>query len=203
MRRMLLVGLTGGIGAGKSTVAGMLADRGAVIIDADELAREALDPGSPGFDAVVREFGPELVGVGGEIDRARLGKIVFADEGARRRLEGIVHPEVASRFAAEADRYRDTDRIVLYVVPLLVERALQDLFDVVVVVAADPAARTARLSAAREMTDEEIRGRMGAQLADEERERAADVVIRNDGSIEDLERQVDELWRRLAVTPQR
>jgi dephospho-CoA kinase len=191
---MLLVGLTGGIGAGKSTVARMLAQRGAVVIDADELARRAIDPGTPGFDAVVKSFGPELLTSEGAIDRNRLGALVFADVEARRKLEAIVHPEVARLFAQEAARYRDTDKVVVYAVPLLVESGLQEMFDVVVVVTADRDARIARLAAARKMSGEDTRGRMEAQLSDDERERAADVVIRNDSSMAELERRVDELW---------
>ena len=194
---MLLVGLTGGIGAGKSTVAGMLAERGAAVIDADELARRAVERGRAGFDAVVREFGPEIVRPDGDLDRARLAAIVFADEDARRKLERIVHPQVAQLFLEESALWRDTDRIVVYVVPLLMEARLEALFDVLVVVRASREVRLARLAAAREMTADDIRARMDAQLEDEERERAADTVLRNDGAIEDLERQVDELWERL------
>ena len=133
----------------------------------------------------------------GEIDRNRLAALVFADEEARRKLEAIVHPEVARLFAEEAARYRDTDKVVVYAVPLLVESGLQEMFHVVVVLTAEREARVTRLAAAREMSGEDIRGRMHAQLSDDERERAADVVIRNDGSMEDLERQVDALWRDL------
>src|SRR5437773_2168582 len=176
---MLLVGLTGGIGAGTSTVARMLAERGALVIDADDLARRAIDPGTPGFDAVVKAFGPEALTSHGEIDRNRLAALVFADEEARRKLEAIVHPEVARLFAQQAARYRDTHNVVVYAVPLLVESGLQGTFDVVVVVTAEREARLARLAAAREMSPDDAKSRMDAQLPDEEREAAADVVIRN------------------------
>jgi dephospho-CoA kinase len=194
---MLLVGLTGGIGAGKSTVAQMLGERGAVVIDADDLARKAVDPGTPGFEAVVEGFGPQVVTSGGKLDRTRLAGIVFADEEARRKLEAIVHPEVARLFAEEAERYRDTDRVLVYVVPLLVENHLEGMFDVIVVVAARREGRVARLAAAREMSNGDITGRMDAQLPDEEREQAADIVVRNDGSIDDLRTRVDDLWKQL------
>jgi dephospho-CoA kinase len=194
---MVLVGLTGGIGAGKSTVAEMLAGRGAVVIDADNLARRALEPGTPGFDAVVEAFGPDLVTSKGQLDRIKLASVVFADEAARRKLEAIVHPEVARLFAEEAARYRDTDAVLVYVVPLLAENNLQDIFDVVVVVTAERAARVARLAAAREMSPEDIDGRMDAQLPDEARERIAHVVIPNDGSMEELRGKVDDLWAQL------
>jgi dephospho-CoA kinase len=194
---VLLVGLTGGIGAGKSTVARMLADRGAVVVDADDLARRAVDPGTPGFDAVVEAFGPDVVAANGQLDRTKLASLVFADEEARRRLESIVHPEVARLFAEEAARFRDTETVLVYVVPLLAENNLQDMFDVVVVVTAERAARIARLAAAREMSAEEIRGRMDAQLRDDARERVAHVVISNDRSMEELQGNVDDLWARL------
>jgi dephospho-CoA kinase len=194
---MLLVGLTGGIGAGKSTVATMLADRGAVVIDADDLARRAVNPGTPGFEAVVRAFGSDVTTSEGDLDRNRLASIVFADEAARRRLEAIVHPEVARLFAREAARYGGTDTVLVYVVPLLVENDLQGMFDIVVVVTAERAARVSRLAAARDMTVEDIEGRMDAQLPDEERKRAAHTVIHNDGAVEELRSRVDDLWIQL------
>jgi dephospho-CoA kinase len=199
---VLLVGLTGGIGAGKSTVAQMLAQRGAVVVDADDLARRAVGPGTPGFDAVVAAFGPDLVATNGHLDRTKLASLVFADEQARRRLESIVHPEVARLFAKEAARYRDTDTILVYVVPLLAENYLQDMFDIVVVVTAARAARVTRLATARDMNAEAISGRMDAQLSDEERERVAHVVIPNDGSVEELQGKVDDLWARLQSSTQ-
>jgi dephospho-CoA kinase len=194
---MLLVGVTGGIGAGKTTVARMLADRGAVVVDADDLARRAVDPGTPGFDAVVEAFGPDVVTTNGQLDRTKLASRVFGDEAARQTLESIVHPEVARLFAEEAARYRGTDTFLIYVVPLLAENNLQDMFDVVVAVTAERAARVARLAAARDMSPEDIRGRMDAQVSDEERARVAHVVIPNDGSIEGLQGKVDDLWTQL------
>ncbi len=194
---MLLVGLTGGIGAGKSTVASMLAERGAIVIDADDLARRAIDPGTPGFDAVLQTFGPDVVSKDGSLDRRRLAALVFKAEEARRKLEAIVHPEVRRLFLEETGKYQGTDGVLVYSVPLLVESGLQRMFDVVVVVTAERGTRLARLAAAREMSADDAKGRMDAQLPDEEREAAADVVIRNDGSMEDLERQVDAVWRDL------
>lgn len=194
---MLLVGLTGGIGAGKSTVAHMLERRGAVVLDADEFARQAVQPGTGGYARVVEAFGSDILTRDGGIDRERLADVVFADVQARSRLESIVHPEVARLFAEAVEPYRDTDRVVVYVVPLLVERSLQSAFDAIVVVSASPEVRVARLVADRRMKEEEVRDRMAAQLSDVERERASDVVIRNEGSLEDLEREVDRLWNDL------
>jgi dephospho-CoA kinase len=194
---VLLVGLTGGIGAGKSTVARMLADRGAVVIDADDLARRAVDPGTPGFDAVVDAFGPEVLGPDGEIDREGLATRVFKDPPARRRLESIIHPEVARLFAAASEPYRNTDRILVYVVPLLVEVGLQTMFDVVVVVTAPADLRAARVMADRGMSQEAARDRIAAQLSDEERERGANVILPNDSSLDRLQGMVDDLWAQL------
>lgn len=195
---MLLVGLTGGIGAGKSTVARMLAERGAVVIDADDLARRAVEAGTPVFDAVVDAFGPAVMTAKGALDRTRLAGIVFSDEAARRTLESIVHPEVARLFSQEVDKHRHSGSVVVYVVPLLVENHLEAMFDVLVVVTADREARVARLSSARGMGQQDIRSRMDAQLSDPDREAKAHVVLRNDGSVQELRGAVDDLWARLS-----
>jgi dephospho-CoA kinase len=199
---VLLVGLTGGIGSGKTTVAALLAERGAVVIDADELARRAVDPGTPGFEAVLRAFGPEMATVDGGLDRQRLASVVFADQEARRKLEAIVHPEVARLFLEAAEPYRDTKSVLVYVVPLLVENNLEGMFDVVVVVTAEREARVARLAEARGMTPDDIRGRMDAQLPDERRLQVAHVVLPNDGSVQELRGSVDDLWTRLTAMEQ-
>jgi len=190
---VLLVGLTGGIGSGKSTVTRKLADRGAVVIDADDLARRAVEPGTVGHAEVLEAFGPSIVTDGGDVDREGLADLVFHDLEARRKLESIVHPEVAKLFGEAVAPYRATDRIVVYAVPLLVENSLQSMFDVVVVVSASEDTRVARLRE-RGVGSREARDRMAAQLSDPERERVADVIIRNDGSLEELERRVDALW---------
>ena len=191
---MLLVGLTGGIGSGKSTVAAMLAERGAIVIDADGLARQAVAAGTDGFRRVVETFGDAVVGTDGELDRAKLGAIVFQDEERRRALEAIVHPEVARRFADEVERHRGTDQVVVYAVPLLVERGLAPAFDVVVVVVASLEHRMQRVTASRGLSSEDIRARMAAQASDAERSEVADVLLDNDGDPDRLERQVDTLW---------
>jgi len=194
---VLLVALTGGVGAGKSTVAAMLAERGAVVIDADDLARRAVEPGSPGLAKVLDEFGPEAAAADGSLDRERMARLVFDDPEARSRLEAIVHPEVARLFAAEVDRLRGSDEVVVYAVPLLVERGLAGAFDVVVTVEAREDRRAARVAAQGRMTAGDARRRMAAQASDADRAAAADVVVANDGSIEDLEARVDDLWREL------
>jgi dephospho-CoA kinase len=202
---VLLVGLTGGIGSGKSTVADLLALHGAVVIDADELARRAVDPGTPGLASVVERFGPQVLSSDGGLDRQALARIAFGAETARRELEAIVHPEVARLFAEAVEPYRATDRVVVYSVPLLVESHLGDAFDIVVIVSAAEATRVTRLIRARGMSEEDIRARMRAQAPDEQREAAADLVIRNDGSLEELGGEVDRTWaaidERRAGTP--
>jgi dephospho-CoA kinase len=174
----------------------MLAERGAVVFDADQLAREAIEPGTPGYEAVIDRFGSTIVGPDGSVDREVLADVVFEDEAARRDLEAIIHPEVGRLFHEVTDARRDTDDIVVHDIPLLVEAGMQDGFDVVVVVEAPEAVRIARL-ADRAMPEPEARERMAAQATDEERARVADAVIHNTGDIEDLERQVDELWQDL------
>lgn len=191
---MLLVGLTGGIGSGKSTVAGLLAERGAIVLDADDLARRAVALGTDGFDRVVETFGREIIGPDGDIDRSKLAGVVFTDPALLRQLEAIVHPEVARLFAEAIEPYRDSDRVIVYAVPLLAERGLTEVFDVVVVVVADVDRRIERLMRDRGMTADEVRARVAAQLSDEERARVADALIDNDGEAERLVPQVNRLW---------
>jgi len=190
---VLRIGLTGGIGAGKSAVAGLLAGHGAVVVDADVIAREVVEPGSSGFDAVLAEFGPRVRGADGRLDRARLASIVFADEAARRRLNAIVHPLVAER-TAELLAAVAPDAVVVHDVPLLVENGLAGHYDLVLVVEAPAAARLGRL-AERSMAPEEAKARMAAQASDADRRAVADVLIRNDGTLDDLAAQVDAVWR--------
>lgn len=194
---MLLVALTGGIGSGKSTVARFLAARGAVVLDADEFARVAVEPGSPGLVQVVDRFGTDVVAADGSLDRPALAAAAFATPQARRDLEAIVHPEVARLFAEEVERLRGSDRVVVYQVPLLVETGLAPAFDVVVAVSAHEPVRMARVRSQRSMTEDAVRDRIRAQATDPEREAVADHVIRNDGTAADLERNVDDLWREL------
>lgn len=195
---MLFVGLTGGIGAGKSVVARMLAERGAVVFDADRLAREAVAPGSPGFARVVERFGEEIL-AGGDIDRQALAARVFGDEAARRDLESVIHPEVFRLLSEGVERYRGTDAVVVFDAPLIVETGFDRAVDTLVVVTSSEAERVERLMASRGMTDEEARTRIAAQMPAEEKEARAQHVVRNDGSLADLEAEVDRLWRALST----
>jgi dephospho-CoA kinase len=192
-----LVGLTGGIGSGKSTVATMLGRLGAVVFDADEFARRAIDPGTPGEAAVAESFGPAVLTPAGTVDRGRLAAIVFADPEARSRLEAIVHPEVARLLPRAVAPYRKTRRVVVYDVPLLVENHLESMFDVVVVVDAPEEVRMSRLAAHRGMSPEAVRARMAVQVSDHQRNAVAHEVIMNDGTLEELEQDVEALWHRL------
>lgn len=193
----MTVGLTGGVGSGKSTVAALLAGHGAVLIDADAIAREVVRAGTSGFDAVVSRFGPAVVGADGELDRAAVAGIVFADPAARADLNAIVHPLVRQRSAELMAAVSAAD-VVVYDVPLLVEGDLAGGFDVVVVVEADVDTRLRRL-ARRGLTDADARARMAAQASDEQRRAVAHEVINNDGTRAELRAEVDELWRRLLV----
>lgn len=195
------VGLTGGVGSGKSTVAQLLAEHGAVVFDADAIARDVVEPGTSGFDAVVARFGSAVVLPDGGLDRAALAKIVFSDENARADLNAIVHPLVGQRFA-EAMQAAPADAVVVYDVPLLVEGNLASGFDVVVVVEADSETRVARL-AGRGMPEADARARMAAQATDEQRRAVAHEVLTNDGSTAQLRAQVDALWQRLSADAER
>ncbi|HEX2031656.1 MAG TPA: dephospho-CoA kinase [Actinomycetota bacterium] len=194
---MLLVGLTGGLGAGKSTVGRMLADRGAVVVDADDLAREAIAPGTHGHHEVVQVFGDEVVAPDGSIDRAALSRIVFADPAKRRALESITHPEVFRLLAAEAELLRGTDGVLVFDAPLIVETGFHEACDVVVVVTASVERQVERVARDRGMDADQARARIAAQVPPERREAVADVVVRNDGDLRALEEQVDDLWERL------
>jgi dephospho-CoA kinase len=189
----VLVGLTGGIGAGKSVVARRLAERGAVIIDADRLAREVVAVGTDGLAQVVDAFGAGVIGADGELDRAALGAKVFGDEDARRRLERIIHPRVRAR-TAQLAAAAPAGSVVVNDVPLLVETGLAPTFHLVIVVEADTATRIRRLVESRGMTTEQARTRIAAQADDDRRRPAADVLLRNDAGLAELHQQVDRLW---------
>ena len=195
---MVRVGLTGGIASGKSLVAAELAARGATIIDADVLAREVVEPGTPALAAVIERFGADLV-QDGQLDRARLAQIVFADPLARRDLERIVHPAVRAR-AAELERAAGDAAVVVHVIPLLVETGQQENFDLVVTVDADHETQVQRLMARNGFTHAEAEARIAAQASREERTLVADVVLDNTGSVTQLREQIDALWAELSST---
>ena len=192
MRR---VGLTGGIASGKSLVADELAERGAVVIDADVLAREVVEPGTPGLAAVVERFGSEVL-QGDRLDRAALGRIVFADPLARADLEQIIHPAVRAR-AAELERQAAPDAVVVQVIPLLVETGQAGSFDLVVVVDADRETQRTRLIQRNGLTAAEAEARIDAQATSEARRAVADIVIDNRGTLADLQQQLPDLWDRI------
>ncbi|MET8574891.1 dephospho-CoA kinase [Streptomyces sp. NPDC005012] len=194
---MLTVGLTGGIGAGKSEVSRLLVEHGAVLIDADRIAREVVDPGTPGLAAVVEAFGPEVLAEDGSLDRPKLGAIVFADPEKRAVLNAIVHPLVGERSRA-LEAAAPADAVVVHDVPLLTENGLAPLYDLVVVVDASPGTQLDRLTRLRGMSEEDARARMAAQATREERLKIADVVIDNDVPLEQLRRRVAEVWEELA-----
>ncbi|MET3635498.1 MULTISPECIES: dephospho-CoA kinase [Curtobacterium] len=199
---MRIIGLTGGIAAGKSTVSRRWAEHGAVVVDADRLARQAVAPGSPGLARVAERFGTGVLAPDGSLDRPALGSIVFADAAARKDLEGITHPEVwrLARQAFDAAEAADPDAVVVYDVPLLAEaRGSRPIrFDAVVVVDAPAAQRVERLVEHRGMPREEAERRVGAQASDAERLALADHVVDATGSLEDTLRSADEVWQRIA-----
>ena len=188
---MLVVALTGGIGAGKSTVAQNFAELGALVVDADQLARIVIERGSDGFAEVLLRFGDDII-LNGDIDRKKLAEIVFSDEAARKDLEKIIHPRVQATFA-EVVEDLEHDDILIYEIPLLAETDAAEKFDYIITVEADIELRTARLLK-RGLYISQIEKRMAAQASQESREAIADSVIRNDGDEDSLLRQVENLW---------
>jgi dephospho-CoA kinase len=196
-----MVGLTGGIGSGKSEVSRRLAEHGAVIIDGDALAREVVAPGTDGLAEVVAAFGPQVLAPDGTMDRAKVAELAFGDTAKRRRLEAIIHPRVrerSSRMIAAAP----PDAVVVNDIPLLVESGLASAFDLVIVVFASEQSRLARLVGQRGMSEEDARARIAAQATDEQRRSVADVEIVNDGTLDELTMQVDEVWEQI-ILPRR
>jgi dephospho-CoA kinase len=193
---MLRVGLTGGIGAGKSEVSRRLAAQGAIVIDADLIAREVVAPGTDGLAEVVEAFGPELLGPDGGLDRDRLGDIVFADPQLLGKLNAIVHPRVGARMRA-LEESAAPGAIVVHDVPLIAENNLASAYDLVVVVDVPPRLQLDRLVRLRGMTPEQAQARMDAQASREERLAVAGMVLDNSGSLAELDRQVGDLWTEL------
>lgn len=199
----MIIGLTGGIACGKSTVAAMLAERGAFVVDADRVAREVVMPGEPALAEVAAVFGQAVIRDDGTLDRKKLGEIVFADPEKRKQLEGILHPAIRERMwtrirQAKAD---DPARIVVADIPLLYETGQEKLYDGVIVVYVPRKLQIERLLRRNpELSEEQARGRIGTQMDIERKKELADWVIDNSGSPEETGRQVDELWRRLTGT---
>ncbi len=193
------VGLTGGVASGKSTVAAVLRDLGAVVIDADELAREVVEPGTPGLAAVVEEFGEEVLSDEGHLDRAALGAVVFADEERRRRLESILHPLIRAR-GAELEAEAAVGSIVVHDIPLLVESGQADRFDAVLVVDVPVQEQVERMVRDRGWTREDAEARVAAQADREERRAVATYVIDNTGTRDDLRERVTEVVGKLVST---
>ncbi|MCM6778800.1 dephospho-CoA kinase [Nocardia sp. CDC159] len=195
---MLRIGLTGGMGAGKSTVARLLVERGAVLVDSDVIAREVVAPGTAGLAALVEAFGPEILAADGSLDRPALAARAFADDESRAQLNSITHPLVGKR-TAELIAAAPADSIVVQDIPLLVENGLGALMNLVVVVTADVETRVRRLEEFRGVSREDALARIKAQATDEQRRAAADVLLDNNGSAEDLEPRVRALWEERLV----
>lgn len=196
---MILVGLTGGIGAGKSTVAQMLAERGAVIIDADAITRELQQKGTPVFAAIVGRFGEMILTPAGELDRAALAAIVFSDPKALADLNAIVHPAVREEMAVRIREAEKADAsVVVLDIPLVAEGHGRDGMAHVITVEADPEIRIERLSSDRGMSHQDARNRISAQASREQREALADSVIENEGSLQELAARVDQVWDQIS-----
>lgn len=195
---MLLAGLTGGIGAGKSTLAALLAERGALVIDADKLGHESLMPGEPAWHSVVDQFGDEVLETGTmNIERKALARIVFQDPAKLAALNAITHPVIMQKIADTLEAFRHTERIVILDAALIVELGLGESLDVMIVVASDTEVRRARLMRDRGMTSGAVDERIAAQAKPEALLSKADVVVTNDGSLEDLVREADGVWAEL------
>ncbi|HEX8804058.1 MAG TPA: dephospho-CoA kinase [Acidimicrobiales bacterium] len=192
---MLVVGLTGGIGSGKSTVSALLAAKGAVVVDADAVTRELQAPGTPVFDAMVQRFGPGIVAPDGTLDRAAVADVVFTDPDALADLNAIVHPAVGAEIVRRMEELSRTDEVVVLDVPLLVESTRAYPVAGLVVVDVDPEVAVARLVEHRGMREADVRARMARQASRHERLARADRIVDNSGTLDDLRRQVDALWR--------
>ena len=189
------VGLTGGIGAGKSTVADLFSQKGAVVIRSDELARQVIEPQTPGFQQVIDRFGKDFINSEGYIDRAKLAQIVFQDDAALKDLENIVHPLVRSKTNQIIDQHT-SETIIVNEIPLLLEKKMESLFDFLVIVISSEKNRLERLSQ-RGLTTEQATARMSKQVSDDERKAAADFLIVNDGNLDQLEADVEKIWQTL------
>ncbi|NLA46311.1 MAG: dephospho-CoA kinase [Firmicutes bacterium] len=197
----MIIGLTGGIASGKSTVARMLEEKGALLLDADFIAREVVLPGKPAWREIRDWLGPSITGPGGAIDRARLGKLIFSDPAARERLNGIVHPRVMETFITRTEeiRRRHPDAVVVYDVPLLIEAKMDRMVDLVVLVYAAEEIQLARLQSRDKLTAAEALSRLRAQMPLAEKRAYADVIIDNSGSLAETRRQLESFWKNLRL----
>ena len=193
---MIRVGLTGGIGSGKSTVSALLREHGAVVVDYDLLAREVVEPGQPALEAIARRFGDEVLTASGELNRPALGAIVFADDAARKDLEEITHPAIRER-AVALEREAGPDAVVVHDNPLLIEMGAAANCDAVLVVDVPPEVQVARLVDARGMDEADARARIAAQASRDQRRAHADHMIDNSGSVDQLRDTVDAVWREI------
>jgi len=196
MATNLRVGLTGGIASGKSTVSSILRELGAVVIDADQLAREVVEKGTPGLAAVVEEFGPDLLTPDGDLDRAAMGALVFGDESARKRLEAIVHPLVFERIV-DLESHAPAGAVIVHDIPLLAESGRADTFDAVIVVDAPQDVQVARMVRDRGWTEAEALSRIAAQATPEDRRAIATYLVENVGTVEELRAQVEKIYAEL------
>ncbi len=189
------VGLTGGIGAGKSTVADLFSQKGAVVIRSDELARQVIEPQTPGFEQVVARFGKEFVNSEGYIDRAKLAQVVFHDDAALKDLENIIHPLVRNK-TNQIIEQQTAETIIVNEIPLLLEKKMESLFDFLVIVISSEKNRLERLTQ-RGLKKDQVIARMAKQVSDEDRKAAADFLIVNDGNLDQLEADVEKIWQTL------
>lgn len=199
---MVTIGLTGGIGSGKSTVAKMLMELGAVLVDADAISRQLMEPGSPVLDAVVAEFGSSILDAEDRLNRQALAGVVFADDSARDRLNGIVHPAVRAESARQVEQAQAQpgfSGVVVEDIPLLAETGQAHRFDAVIVVETQLAVRLERLIQARGMSEEDARARIAAQATDEERRAIATWTVDNSGSLEEARTQVERIWEKIGA----
>ena len=195
---MLFAGVTGGIGAGKSTFVALLVERGAQVIDADLIARDILEPDEPAWHSVVDQFGDEILSPGSmKIDRARLASIVFNDRNKLAALNAITHPAIFARIADNLERLRNTESVVILDAAIIVETGLNKNMDVLIAVVASPDVRRERLRIQRGMTIDDIEARMASQIKEEELTRVADIIVRNDGGLEELTKEADRVWAEL------
>lgn len=193
---VMLVGLTGGIGAGKSTVAQLFEERGVPIVDADAIARDVVKPGEPALAELVEHFGDSILGAGGELNRGKLAEVAFADAESNEALNAIMHPAISAETAKRIDALRGDHSVIVHDVPLLVEAGLAGNYDLTVLVDTPAEVRLQRLTELRGMDPEDAKKRIAAQATDEQRRAVCDVALDNSGDIEHLRAQFEQMWER-------